>query len=142
MSGATERLDLRGDLSELDRLFVFLHGFCERHALGDECLHKLSLVVEELAVNVMEHGYAGQGGGGLAITLRLGSGTVEVGLEDEAPAFDVLTGAKEPDTDSGIGDRAIGGLGLHLVKTLTRRRSYRHEDGKNIVWVEIAVLPD
>ena len=45
---------------------------------------------------------------------------VELYFEDEAPAFDILRNARDPDLDAGVEDRRIGGLGIHLLKTLSR----------------------
>ena len=50
---------------------------------------------------------------------------------DNGRAFDPLTETPEPDLDSVLGDRPIGGLGVYLVKTFMDELLYRREDGRN-----------
>ena len=51
-------------------------------------------------------------------------------LSDDARPFDPLN-APPPDLNSAIEDRRIGGLGVHLVKTLMDDVGYAYRDGRN-----------
>ena len=52
-------------------------------------------------------------------------------IADDGRPFDPLTEAPEPDLESAIEDRPIGGLGVHLVRTMMDEVRYRREEGKN-----------
>ena len=39
--------------------------------------------------------------------------------------------AAQPDLTSAVEDRPVGGLGIHLVRSLMERVEYRRESGKN-----------
>jgi anti-sigma regulatory factor (Ser/Thr protein kinase) len=56
-------------------------------------------------------------------------------IEDDGEPFNPLLDAPPPDLDTGAAGRAIGGLGLHMVKQLTRSLTYRREGGRNRVEV-------
>lgn len=53
-------------------------------------------------------------------------------LIDDGKMFDP-TAAAEPDITLSADDRAIGGLGIHIVRKFMDLMSYEHRDGKNIV---------
>lgn len=55
---------------------------------------------------------------------------VRVRVTDDGHPFNPLAEATRPDLSSLLASRPIGGLGLHIVRTLMDDVSYRH-DGKN-----------
>ena len=56
-------------------------------------------------------------------------------ITDDAPAYDPLAGGKV-DTSIPLEDRAIGGLGVHLVKKLMNVSLYERIDGKKILTID------
>jgi anti-sigma regulatory factor (Ser/Thr protein kinase) len=133
-----ESIEVRSEISELERLFAFIDQFCTRTGTPDSLKYKMFLVAEELAMNSISHGYAGRRDGPIALTLIRRDPEVELRFEDEAPPFDSLRDAREPDLEASVSDRRIGGLGIHLLKVLSRDASYVYERGRNVVrvWLE------
>jgi serine/threonine-protein kinase RsbW len=132
-----ESIQVRSEVSELERLFAFIEQFCKRTDTPDALKYKLFLVAEELAMNAISHGYAGRADGPIALTLIRRDPEIELHFEDEAPPFDSLRDAREPDLDASVADRRIGGLGIHLLKVLSRSASYAYERGRNVVRVTL-----
>ena len=93
-------------------------------------LFQVNLVLEELALNVMTHGRSG-GAQHLDIILTSTQDTITIVLADDGPHFDPLQEAPEFDPELPIDERRIGGVGVHLVRTLVDDASYRYEDGSN-----------
>ncbi|HEX4193960.1 MAG TPA: ATP-binding protein, partial [Stellaceae bacterium] len=62
-------------------------------------------------------------------------------LSDDGRAFDPLN-APPPDLDSAIEDRRIGGLGVHLVKTMMDDVTYAYRDGRNHVTLRKKIADD
>lgn len=139
--GHAESLEIRSHISELERIFAFIDPYCGRAGIPDSIKYKLFLVAEELTMNAISHGYAGRSDGRIAITLTRRDPNVELHFEDEAPAFDVLHDACDPDLDANVVDRRVGGLGIHLLKALSRSATYRYERGRNIVRVTFGDEP-
>lgn len=84
---------------------------------------RLQLVVEELFLNVVTHGYP-KGPGPVRLSLSpIADGFVLV-VEDEGPPYNPLVDSPVPDLDADIEDRAIGGLGVHLVRSMTSKQRY------------------
>jgi serine/threonine-protein kinase RsbW len=133
MKDVFDRLVIRSNLSELERLFAFIDKFCSEQGVRNEIKYKLFLVAEELSVNVMVHGFQGRPDGTIEITLRLDNHQVEVCVVDEAPAFDPLRSAPEPVLDAHLEERQVGGLGVHLVRNMAQSLDYSFRDGRNEV---------
>jgi anti-sigma regulatory factor (Ser/Thr protein kinase) len=127
------------DQAKLNRLSGFLLFI--RHAatapdtaLSEDNLHKVELAAEEILVNIIQYAYP-DGAGEIEIEcLPAEGGGLEVSFVDEGNPFDVLA-KEDPDTSLPIDERAIGGLGIYLVKRLMDRVSYRRDSGKNVLTI-------
>jgi anti-sigma regulatory factor (Ser/Thr protein kinase) len=71
------------------------------------------------------------------MTVRMDDGSVVGALSDAGVAFDP-TAMAAPDVDAEMDERHIGGLGVHLVRTLAEEIAYRREDGRNIITFRLA----
>jgi anti-sigma regulatory factor (Ser/Thr protein kinase) len=131
-------LEISSTVSELERVFAFIDQYCQRMGVPDPVKYKLFLVAEELTVNSISHGYGGRPDGRIAMALRRPGDDVELRFEDEAPAFDILRDAPDPELDAPLADRRLGGLGVHLLKTLASTASYAHVSGRNVLHVTFA----
>lgn len=84
---------------------------------------RLTLVLEELFTNTVTYGHGGDCEAPIHIALAARSGGVAVLYEDTAPPFDPLT-AETPARD-------VGGLGLRLIRSLSRDLAYERVAGRN-----------
>ncbi|EHL99969.1 ATPase/histidine kinase/DNA gyrase B/HSP90 domain protein [Acetobacteraceae bacterium AT-5844] len=109
----------------LDRL----EAYAEDASLPPALASHLCLICEELAANIAEHATPA-GASLIAVTVRPEGAALRVMVEDDGPAFDPLH-APAPDTAAPLEERAIGGLGLHFVRTLAREVCYARADGRN-----------
>ncbi len=106
-----------------------------------QTVYAVNLCVEELLVNIVNHGYGGAVAADVEVEIELQPGHLVIDVSDGAPPFDPITDAAEPDTDAELDDRPIGGLGIHLVKRLTDAMSYRRENGRNHLRLVKALNP-
>src|SRR3954465_243184 len=97
----------------LGRAGVPLNGAAIDHA----CRADVRLVLEELLVNTVRHGYPDGREGTIDIHLEIRADTVRLELRDDAEAFDPLL-HEPPDLPGDLADREIGGLGLHLARSI------------------------
>lgn len=121
---------LWNDTAELVRLDAFVSGYCEQHGLSPSIAMELSLVAEECFVNVVEHGFDDQARHQIQIAMELAMGAVIIAIEDDGVAFDPLS-APEFDPKTPIEQRRVGGLGIHLVRSLMDEVTYQRTGGKN-----------
>jgi len=84
------------------------------------------IAADEVLSNVIDHG----GAASVQVTASVRDGRVTVEIVDDGVAFDPLA-KPAPDTGLDVEARQVGGLGVHLVRTLMDDVTYRREDGKN-----------
>jgi len=89
----------------------------------------MQLAVEEAFINIIRHGYHGAYGA-ILIAIDFQEGRLTVTIEDDAPPFDP-TRFQEPDFSADLEKRPIGGLGIHLMRSLSDEMRYEFETGKN-----------
>lgn len=133
LSGVSDkRLTLRiaNDLAELTRVAESVDEFCATNDLPAECGFKLNIAFEELLTNTINYGYDDGRRHEITLDLAIENGELVAELSDDARPFDPLQ-APPPDLDSPIEERRIGGLGVHLVKTMMDEVAYAYRDGRN-----------
>lgn len=111
-------------------MLEMLTSFCREHLdpLGDSELSlSVQLVLEELVVNAVHHGY-GDAEGRVNVNLDIGPKTITLTIRDLSREFNPLLFVPD-DTDLGE-----GGRGLSLVRQLAETTLYeRTSDGENIL---------
>ena len=130
----TERLHLRlsASTASLRKLDEAIEEFGLAQGWDGEVLFQTRLALEELATNIINHGFGTIEGteGYFEVEVVSEPGRVRMEISDDSWAFDPL-GVKEADVDAALGDRAIGGLGIHFVKSMMNEMRYSRENGKN-----------
>lgn len=100
---------------------------------------KVELAVEEATVNICKHGYGGEPGW-LRVKVLRDNGQITVELSDRAAGFDPLSQAP-PDLTSGLSDRAIGGMGIHLIHSVCDRVTYARQNDQNLLNLVFEMTP-
>ena len=133
LRGKTLLLDyqLPSQLEEISKLAERVDGILpERPDLA----FSANLCLEELITNTIQHGLAGRSDGQIHVRISITDEWLEIILKDDAPAYDPFSDASLPNTDLGVEARPIGGLGVHLVKSLMDdARAYYDGSGNLIV---------
>lgn len=128
-TSAALRLTVPGDRDGIARAMSAFDDMAPGLALAEGILANLRLVLDEVLSNQVKYGWPAAPG---HVQLRIERTETFVELEfvDDGRPFDVL-GQRPPDTSSGIQERAVGGLGIYLVKRLTDEQLYERLEGKN-----------
>ena len=128
--GATLSMAINTTRDELERISGAIEELGQQDDWPDDLVFRVNLVLEELILNIMDYG---QDGGDPDISLEIESedNSISIELSDRGRPFDPLTEAPEPDLTASVGERRVGGLGVHLTKTLMDDVQYTHEGGRN-----------
>jgi sigma-B regulation protein RsbU (phosphoserine phosphatase) len=87
----------------------------------------MRLVLEELMVNTVEYGYPDGRPGQIRVLLQPRAGVTTIELIDDGIAFDPLQSAA-PTLTGDLADREqVGGLGIHLARTMTDEMRYTRD---------------
>jgi anti-sigma regulatory factor (Ser/Thr protein kinase) len=133
MSANFERR-LAADLSSIESLAAGVTRWGSEAGLAEAAVFQINLVLEELVTNVITHGLGAGQPGGISVRIGLTGGRLEIVLVDDAQVFDPFS-IPAPDITATLDDRPIGGLGVHLVRTLMDEWGYARVGGQNVVWL-------
>lgn len=131
---AQDSLTLDSDLAEMPRLRDFVQVFCDRNALSEQVRDHLSIALEELAVNSVEHGSCDPRTRAIRIDLEMRTDRVQVTFSDTGVPFNPLM-TPSPDLGMDLGRRPIGGLGIYLVRCLMPEIRYERRNGRNYLFM-------
>ena len=123
-------LKIKAAPDALDRINEAIESISSQEDWPSDLLFTANLVIEELGLNVVNHAYHGEGGE-FEIIIRSEDHALTIEIIDSGPPFNMLTDAPTPDVEAPMGDRPIGGLGIHLVKTMMDELEYRRERERN-----------
>lgn len=115
----------------LSQVLEFLEGELEKYNCDMKTITSLSIVIEELFVNVALYAYPG-GSGQATLKLDLIDKDLLMILKDKGIEFNPLL-KKDPDITLKAEDREIGGLGIFMVKKTMDEMSYERKDNMNIL---------
>jgi anti-sigma regulatory factor (Ser/Thr protein kinase) len=126
------RLQVKNQLSEIERITESVQAFAARHALPPKVTFAVNLALEEVLVNTISYGYGDSGDHMIDIHVHVEDGVLTARVEDDARPFDP-TDHPRPDTTKAADDRAIGGLGIHLVRGLFDTVEYQRRGERNFL---------
>ena len=123
---------LANDLSEVDRINERFGAFAKAQGLPDKLRQQMALVFDEVVANIVLYGYDDDAAHTIEVDVQLDAGVMTITVDDDGIAFDPLARAA-PDVSSGVEDREIGGLGIHLVRTLMDEMSWQRRGERNVL---------
>lgn len=133
----TTRISCEASPEGMTELMQQTESFCLQQQIQMDTIGRLQLVLDELVINVVRYGQGEEVTKPIIkLDLRLRQNLLVVELRDTGVPFNPFALA-EPDTDLSIEERDLGGLGVFLVRGLTRNFSYTYDTPWNCVRLEI-----
>ncbi|MEU6679721.1 ATP-binding protein [Streptomyces sp. NPDC046853] len=129
--GRTNALRIPASVESLEPVSAFVLGLGHQARLPESSLYRLRLAADELATNIVMHGYRGEPGE-ITVDGGIDPGEVWVRFQDDAPAFDPRQGMRAPALDVPLEERPIGGLGVFLAFTAVDTFEYELVAGRNV----------
>ena len=126
------RMTIGADPGHVAGVGAAFTAFADAHALPDAVRRSVSVALDELLNNTIAYGFAGRGGGELSVEVELSDDRVCVTLTDDGLAFNPLD-RSAPDTALSVGERPIGGLGIHLARRMMDEVVYHRRADRNVV---------
>lgn len=123
--------------SSITRLIAFSDMVEQELPLTFDQRYLMRLAVEEIATNVVKYGYEGDVPGPIQIRCQYADGLLRVVVRDRGRPFDPRE-PPHPDLGADLASRAVGGLGLFLVRELADDLLYHHDAASG--WNELVVL--
>ena len=129
-----EQIRVPATLDSLAALRTRVEEAAAAAGLDRTASYRLVLAVDEIATNIVTHGYEAHGiAGTIGLAVQRGDGWLRVTLEDTAPPFDPRAAA-QPDAATlslPLEQRPVGGLGVMLSLSGVDDLDYQQVAGGN-----------
>jgi serine phosphatase RsbU (regulator of sigma subunit)/putative methionine-R-sulfoxide reductase with GAF domain/anti-sigma regulatory factor (Ser/Thr protein kinase) len=102
---------------QLDPIRGFASQAARDAGMDDSDTYAIELAVDEACTNIIEHAYQGENRGDIECTCESNDVCLTVVIRDHGKPFDPST-VLAPDLNANIDNRAVGGLGVFLMKKL------------------------
>jgi anti-sigma regulatory factor (Ser/Thr protein kinase) len=125
-----------GELDQIHAVYEFISETVRRMALPADGIPTLEMVTDEIFNNIVTYAYRDGDGGDKWVTVEIASedGTIRMTFIDEGAPFDPSS-APSPDISLSSDTREFGGLGIHIVRSVTDSMTYSRENGRNVLTV-------
>jgi anti-sigma regulatory factor (Ser/Thr protein kinase) len=130
-----EPVTVPGTLEALAPIRQYVQQAAAAAGLDAKAAYNLRLAVDEIATNIVLHGYAAQQQTGeIMVQAAMDDAALQVVVEDTAPPFDPFTLQEPASLDLPLEERELGGLGVWLAlrNVDTFRYEYVDQHNRNI----------
>jgi anti-sigma regulatory factor (Ser/Thr protein kinase) len=110
-------LCVRSQLTNLAQIASFVTNQAQSVGMDDDQVFAIQMAVDEACTNSMEHAYAGHENGEVTVCCYAEGDDFVVKITDLGAHFDP-DAIPEPDTSLPLEERAVGGLGVFLMRRL------------------------
>ena len=124
------QLTIRNELDQVSFVAERLAPLLETWNVAPRTAYRTQLVIEEVLSNVVRHGYPDGGQHEISVSVSRRDEGIEIRVRDDGVEFDP-SAAAPVDLDQPLGERRVGGLGIHLVRQFVDSLEYRRADGCN-----------
>jgi phosphoserine phosphatase RsbU/P len=126
-----KKLVIKNNVSELEKVNIFVEKIASEWKIPNNIIFNINLVLEEIVSNIIFYAFDDISEHEILIEAKLFNNELQILIEDDGKAFNLLEAPAPTDLDASIEDRNIGGLGIHFAKTLMDNIDYKRENNKN-----------
>lgn len=125
-------------LESLPRFLETVKEAALRAGLRDNKLKEAELVAEEALTNIFSHAYQEQAGLAEISCGSNGTDRFVIRIIDQGIPWDIHS-VQAPDQQAELGERELGGLGIHLIRQIVHDVQFQREGNSNILTMTIKV---
>ncbi|MCF6174735.1 MAG: ATP-binding protein [Victivallaceae bacterium] len=118
---------------ELSTLCKQLHGLLEERHIPSKKCYVVMLALEEMITNTIKYGYDDNNAHQIKVIIDF-AGAIKLTIEDDGHQFDPLQSSLDAQSAT-IEECQIGGMGIHLTKSMVNSMSYRRNNDLNILTI-------
>ena len=118
------------NLGQISDLLSRIEDFGARHGLPAMAVFNLQLACDEMLTNILSYGFPDARVRDIHVSISFGQDMIETEIIDNGIPFDPLA-QPEPDLTLPLEERKIGGLGVHIIRTVMNHLNYHRSDGRN-----------
>jgi anti-sigma regulatory factor (Ser/Thr protein kinase) len=127
-----DKLAVPGELTSLGAIRDFVRASAMAAGIDKTATYRLCLAVDEIASNIVMHGYDEAGKhGDITVRAEVDANVLRIQIEDTGATYDVSQYEDPENLHRTFSSRTEGGLGVYLAIQGVDRFNYETEDGRN-----------
>ena len=126
---------VKNDRAEIQPMVNVVIQYCKEQGISDETIQDMGLVLEEILTNIIKYSYNDGLEHEIVVEIDNEADSLQFRVEDDGNPFDP-TKFYNPDVEKNFDDRQIGGMGIHLIRSLMDEVKYEFTQGRNILIVK------
>ena len=124
------KFELKNDLSELKALHQHLNDWGKAIRLKANSISRITICLDELFTNIVSYGFEDELEHIIEFTLNVDNSLVMIDIEDDGIPFNPLEKV-DPDFPENVESAKIGGLGIHIIRSLMDNVCYERKQANN-----------
>ena len=129
---------IKNTLSDLAMIHRRIDVMQSETGLSQEVTHDLKLILEEVVTNIIKYGCTDGKHHHIDVSATRDDRHITLQVIDDGNPFNPLT-APEPELNTPIHQRPLGGLGIYLTRQLTESISYHSDETGNVLTLKLAI---
>ena len=134
------RARLPNDRASFAKLRALAESFATAQGFSETMGYRIVLILEELFANVHKYSRGDPPAASVEVGLERDGDTLVVDFTDDGGAFDPLS-MPTPLIDQDLEERPVGGLGIHIVRSMAGETRYERSDGRNRLLLQCPIRP-
>lgn len=129
-----KQIKAKAEMSNFQTFMEFVEDALKSIDLPQKYIFSLMTVTEEIIVNIIHYAYKNESGD-LEIDFESDGKIVRFIFKDNGIPFNPLE-KSDVNTNLQVHERDIGGLGIHMIKSMTDNVTYQYQNNTNILKIE------
>ncbi|MCD4772853.1 MAG: ATP-binding protein [Bacteroidales bacterium] len=126
-----KNLKIKNNISELDKLVIFIEKMAEDWKIPVKEVFSINLVLEEIISNIIFYAFDDKFDHEIHLEADYNNNILKIMIEEEGKEFNILKVPLPDHLDTGVENRKVGGLGIHLITTIMDKIEYKRTGDKN-----------
>jgi anti-sigma regulatory factor (Ser/Thr protein kinase) len=128
----SETISITNENGQIVEAIARMEKFRERCGIDEHAFAGIDLAVDELLTNLVSYAFRDGASHRIDIDLDFSGERLRIDIRDDGIPFNPLD-IPPPRLDDELGEREVGGLGMHFVRNIADEISYRREANWNIL---------
>ncbi len=126
-------------IAEIESLILVqnvIEVMLDKKAISKQTQNKVYIIVDEILNNIIHYAYDSNKGF-ISIQIQISfKKSIKLVFEDQGKEYNPLL-KEDPDISASLEQRAIGGLGIYMMKHFSSKMTYKRKNNKNILKIYI-----
>jgi sigma-B regulation protein RsbU (phosphoserine phosphatase) len=135
-SNQNKIISVKYDVASLAVSLNEVENYLTENGVGLGFVSKVQIALDEVISNIIKYSTSEESDKIISLEVSLSNSSINLRVKDSGVAFNPIE-KETPNTDLGIEDRKVGGLGIHITKNIMSDIQYDRVNDENILTLKL-----